>query len=151
MRLRQNRAIGKEIRSLNNKITRRFDANRPDKEVLERITGTNRWVIGYLVEQKRAGKEVYQRDLEEAFGVTRSTVSKVLDLMVRKGLIERRSVERDARLKQLVLLPKALELSERMCAYAEGVEKEITAGFSPEEIETLMNYIDRMKKNLGEP
>jgi len=71
--------------------------------------------------------------------------------MVRKGLIERRSVERDARLKKLVLLPKALELSERMCAYAEGVEKEITAGFSPEEIETLMNYIDRMKKNLGEP
>jgi DNA-binding MarR family transcriptional regulator len=149
--LDKNRAVGKAIRSLNNKIARRFDANRPDKEVLERITGTNRWVIGYLVEQKRAGKEVYQRDLEEAFGVTRSTVSKVLDLMVRKGLIERRSVERDARLKKLVLLPKALELSERMCAYAEGVEKEITAGFSPEEIETLMSYIDRMKKNLGEP
>ena len=145
------RSVGKAIRALNNKIMRRFDANRPDREVLERITGTNRWVIGYLVEQKRAGKAVCQRDLEEAFGVTRSTVSKVLDLMVQKGLLERRSVARDARLKEIVLLPKALELSERMHAYAEGVEREITAGFTREEVETLLDYIDRMKKNLGEP
>jgi DNA-binding MarR family transcriptional regulator len=150
MRLEKNRLVGKTIRSLNNMITRRFDASRPDKEVLERITGTNRWVIGYLVEQRRAGKDVYQRDLEKAFGVTRSTVSKVLDLMEQKGLIERQSVECDARLKKLVLLPKALELSERMCAYAEGVEKEITAGFSPAEIENLFDYIDRIKKNLGD-
>lgn len=145
-----NRPVGKAIRSLNNMLMRRFDSGRPDREVLERITGTNRWVIGYLVEQARAGKDVYQRDLEETFGVTRSTVSKVIDLMVRKGLIERRSVERDARLNKLVLLPKALELSDRMCAYAEGVERELLAGFSPEEVQTLLGYIDRMKKNLGD-
>ena len=147
----QERSVGKAVRSLNNKIMRRFDANRPDKEFLERITGTNRWVIGYLAQKRREGQLVCQRDLEEAFGVTRSTVSKVLDLMVRKGLIERRSVAGDARLKEIVLLPRALELSERMRVYAEGVEREITAGFTLEEIETLFDYIDRIKKNLGEP
>jgi hypothetical protein len=83
--LNKRRSIGKSVRSLNNLIMRRFDRDRPDREVLERITGTNRWVIGYLVEQERAGREVCQRDLEEAFGITRSTVSKVLDLMERKG------------------------------------------------------------------
>ncbi len=150
MRLEKNRSVGKAIRSLNNMIMRRFDSNRPDKEVLERITGTNRWVIGFMVDQQRAGKTVYQRDLEEAFGVTRSTVSKVLDLMVQKGLIERQSVAHDARLKKLVLLPKAMELSQKMRAYAEGVEKEILTGFTPQEIENLFDYIDRMKKNLGE-
>lgn len=151
MRVETNRSVGKAIRSLNNMIARRFDAGRPDREVLERITGTNRWVIGYLVGETRAGREVYQRDLEQVFGVTRSTVSKVLDLMAQKGLIERQSVERDGRMKKLVPLPKALELSERMCAYGESMEKALLKGFSPEEVETLFSYIDRMKKNLGEP
>ena len=106
-------------------------------------------MIGYLVDQEQAGREVCQRDLEEAFGITRSTVSKVLDLMERKGLIERTSVERDARLKKLTLLPKAWELSKQMREYAEGVEREIARGFSPEEIKNLFNYIDRIRENLG--
>ncbi len=145
-----NRSVGKAIRSLNNRIARRFDAGRPDREVLERITCANRWVIGYLIEQQQAGRAVYQRDLEKAFGITRSTVSKVLDLMARKGLIERQGVAHDARLKKLVLLPKALELSARMRAYAQSVERALLAGFSPEETERLFEYIDRMEKNLGE-
>ena len=149
MHLEKNRSIGKAIRLVDNLIMRRFDRDRPDREVLERITGTNRWVIGYLVDQEHAGREVCQRDLEEAFGITRSTVSKVLDLMERKGLIERTSVERDARLKKLTLLPKAWELSKQMREYAEGVEREIARGFSPEEIKNLFNYIDRIRENLG--
>ena len=147
--MEKKRSMGKAIRSLDKLIMRRFDRDRPDREVLERITGTNRWVIAYLVEQEKAGREVCQRDLEEAFGVTRSTVSKVVDLMERKGLIERTSVSRDARLKKLTLLPKAWALSKQMHEYAEGVERELTRGFSPEEIENLFHYIDRIRENLG--
>lgn len=145
------RHIGREIRSLNNILMRRFDSNRPDKEELGRITNANRWVIGYLTEQQAKGKDVFQRDLEETFCITRSTVSKVIDLMIQKGLIERQAVPYDARLKKLVLTEKALELSGRVRLYAEGVEKEVTAGFTQEEISTLLSYIDRIRKNLGEP
>ena len=45
---------------------------------------------------------------------------------------------------------KALELSAKMRAYAEGVEHEITAGFTEEELDTLLSYIGRIKRNLGE-
>ena len=117
------RAVGKAIRALDNMIMRRFDRNRPDREVLERITGTNRWVIGYLAEQERAGREVYQKDLEAVFGITRSTVSRVLDLMERKGLVERRAGQGDARLKKLVLTDRAMAMHARMRAYAEGFER----------------------------
>ena len=127
---------------------RRFDLGRPDKEALERITNANRWVIGFLAEHEQRGKDVYQRDLEETFCVTRSTVSKVLDLMVQKGLVERQAVPHDARLKKLKLTPKALDLSEKMQAYAEEVEREVTLGFSQEEIDTLLDYIERIRRNL---
>jgi MarR family transcriptional repressor of mepA len=148
--LEQRRSLGKSIRLLNNLLMRRFDMARPDREALSRITGTNRWLIGYLVEQRKLGRDVYQKDLEAAFGVTRSTISKVLDRMVEKGLIERLPVARDARLKRLSLTPKALKLSEKMRAYAEGVEREIVAGFTDEELERFHEYIDRARKNLGE-
>jgi DNA-binding MarR family transcriptional regulator len=141
-------AVGKAIRMLDNMIMRRFDRNRPDRVVLERATGTNRWVIGYLVEQQRAGRTVYQRDLEAVLGITRSTVSRVLDLMERKGLVERQPEAGDARLRRLVLTERAMALHEKMRAYAEGFERELTAGFSPEEIDSLMDYLDRIRRNL---
>ncbi len=144
------RHVGKAIRSLNNILMRRFDSNRPDKEALGRITNANRWVIGYLTDQEAKGKDVFQRDLEEAFCITRSTVSKVIDLMIQKGLIERQAVPYDARLKKLKLTEKAVELSKRVRAYADGVEKDVTAGFTEEEIDMLLSYIDRIRKNLGE-
>jgi DNA-binding MarR family transcriptional regulator len=147
--LDKTRHVGKAIRSVNNVLMRRFDSNRPDKEALARITNANRWVIGYLTEQQMNGKDVYQRDLETAFSVTRSTVSKVIDLMIKKGFIVRQTAAHDARLKRLVLTPKALELSEKMCLYAEGMEKVVTAGFTQEEIDTLLAYLERIKNNLG--
>jgi DNA-binding MarR family transcriptional regulator len=148
--LDKRRSVGKSVRSLNNLIMRRFDSNRPDREALERVTNANRWVISFLVEQQNNGKDVYQKDLETAFCITRSTISKVIDLMIQKDLIRRMPVAHDARLKKLVLTQKAMELSEKMRIYADGVEREITAGFSDKELDTLFEYIDRMKKNLGE-
>ncbi len=48
--MEKRRAVGMAVRCLNNVVMRRFDSNRPDKEVLERITNANRWVIGFLVD-----------------------------------------------------------------------------------------------------
>jgi hypothetical protein len=38
-----------------------------------------------------------------------------------------------------------------MRLYAEEVEREVTAGFSQEEIDTLLDYIERIRKNLTNP
>ena len=57
-------------------------------------------------------KDIYQKDLEKKFSVTRSTASKVVKLMVQKGLIVREEVESDARLKKLILTEKALNMHE---------------------------------------
>ncbi len=70
--------------------------------------------------------------------------------MVQKGLIERHSVSHDARLKKLVLTPKALEFSKFMEIDGKIMEETLTKGFSEQEIETLSGYIKRMKQNLVE-
>ena len=137
--------IGLELRSLNNLIMRKVE-NSPCKKEIDSITGTNGWIIGFLA--KNADKEIYQKDLEEQFSITRSTASKVLILMEKKGLIERRGVPHDARLKRLALTEKAWKISELMINDAARIENTLTKGFTEEELEYLYSCIQRMKSNI---
>lgn len=139
------KSIGFEFRSLNNLIMRKVE-NSPVKKQIESITGTNGWIIGFLAEN--ADKEIYQKDLEKQFSITRSTASKVLILMEKKGLIKRCSVPHDARLKKLTLTEKAWEISGQMIEDADRFEKTLTKGFTQEELEALFRYIQRMKNNI---
>ena len=143
----EKKKIGKELRSLNNLI-RRYLENHAHKKTVDNITGTNGWIIGYLSDHM--GRDVFQRDLEEEFGITRSTASRVIDLMVRKGLVERQSVARDARLKKLVLTEKALEISGWMHEDGIHLEQTLLKGFTQDEIEALRASIERMKSNLAD-
>lgn len=137
--------IGVELRSLNNKIGRTIE-NYLHKKSVEQITGTNGWIIAYLAE--RGSVDVYQKDLEKEFGITRSTASKVINLMVKKGMIERRKVEQDARLNKLVLTGRAEEIAELIKEDGERLNEMLTDGFTEEEIDNLYSYIQKMKNNL---
>ena len=95
-------------------------------------------------------RDIFQRDLEEKFTITRSTTSRVLTLMEKKGLIERKSVDWDARLKKIVLTDKARLAQGMMREDAQRMEERLLKGFSPEEIETLELYIQRMKDNISQ-
>lgn len=139
------RAVGKELRSLNNLILRHFE-NSPQRKQIETVTGTNGWIIVYL--SRNRDKDIFQKDLETQFGITRSTASKVLNLMERKGLVQREKVARDARLKKIVLTQKALELSDMMNKGAAYFERKLTNGLTEDEQDTLLDYIQRMKNNL---
>lgn len=137
--------LGKELRSLSNLI-RRYMEQRPLRKKIDSITGTNGWIIGYIADHN--DRDIFQKDLESEFTITRSTASKVVGLMVQKGLIEKDSVAGDARLKKLSLTGKAKELAAEMEADREFFRQTLTAGFTQEELEQFCGYIERCKKNL---
>ena len=97
-----------------------------------------------------AGEDVYQRDMETQFGITRSTASKVINLMVQKGLIERQSVPHDARLKKLVLTEKSQEIKRLMDEDHLLFEQALRKGLDEDELQMLFSCLDKMKKNLKE-
>lgn len=137
--------IGKELKSVNNAIVR-YLQNNIKPAGFDRITANNGWIIGYLAENK--GRDVFSRDLEKEFSVTRSTVSKVVDIMESKGLVQRASVEHDARLKKLVLTEKAEQLFDEMLTSRESFERVLLRGFSKAEAERLVAYLHRMRENV---
>lgn len=136
---------GKEVRSLSNLIMR-FISTKLNKEYVETATGANAWILQYI--KCHEGQDVYQRDLEKEFCITRSTASKVVILMEKKGFLSREGVESDGRLKKLVLTEKGNNIINLMAEDRETVEKTLIKGFSDEEIQQFCSFIARMKENV---
>ena len=132
------------IRALHNVINRYLYVTRPEQ--VKDVSGGNVDIIVFL--EHHRGEEIFPQDIERRFGVTRSTSSRVLGLMERKGLIARESVPRDARLKKIVLTDKSRAIAEALRDNAKHMEKELMKGLSDTEIRQFMRVLDRMQTNL---
>lgn len=143
----EDKKVGIQLRTVNNAI-KRVVINQPNSKLMDKVTGTNTWLLAYIAERTDKGQDVFQKDIEEAFGITRSCVSKVISLMEQKGLIERREVEHDARLKKLVMTEEAARYAEKMREDAIEIEKKVTAGFTDEEKDKLLEFLNRIMTNL---
>ncbi len=140
--------IGMRFRMTNNAIRRYIDRNSGLKNEIDNMTCSNGWIIAHLGHMETIGEDVYQRDFENNFGITRSTASKVLKLLEKKGLIERVPVSHDGRLKKIIMTEKSREISRRMSKESALIEKQLTKGFSEEELKTLCGFLDRIQENL---
>lgn len=122
------RKIGIDIHRLDNRIRRCVQRTASQHE-MEAVSGTNGRIIRFLSEH--ADRDVYQKDLEGEFGITRSTASRVLRLMEQKGLLERQSVPHDARLKKLVLTERSRRVLQEMCQTGMTIDARLLRGFRP--------------------
>lgn len=110
------------------------------------ISSVNAQILQFLAE--REGEDVFQRDIEEAFSIRRSTVSKIVQLMETKGLIEREAVDRDARLKRLKLTDKARRIHAIAADKISAFEARATVGLSKQEVEQLSELLGRIGTSL---
>lgn len=145
--MRRTDTVGYKIRLIHNQVHKDMEAKRLANEESFALTSMQRWTVGYLKEHEN--QAVYQRDIEAEFKVSRATASNMLSVMERKGLLERRPVEHDARLKQLVLTERGRTIIERASFDMMEMEERLMAGFSAEEVKQFHGLLDRVLKNLG--
>ncbi len=132
------------IRALHNVINRYLYVTRPEQ--VKDVSGGNIDIIVFL--DHHEGEEIFPQDVERRFGVTRSTASRVLALMERKGLVARESVPRDARLKRIVLTDKSRAIAKALRSNAKQMENKLLARLSDTEIRQFMHTLDVMQTNL---
>lgn len=141
----EKKSIGHEIRTLSNLVKREISSG-GIFDPSGSATGMQGMIIGYLY--FNSDKEIIQRDIEQEFKIRRSTVTGILQLMEKDGLIYRESVERDGRLKRILLTEKAIEIHHHIQRHLETVDEKITKGISQEEMEVFYSLVNRMKANL---
>ncbi len=140
------RHIGFEIKLADNLIKRSLEATKPKE--LDMATGCHSFALRFFAEN--SDRDIFQKDFEENFSIRRSTATKILQLMEKNGLIERKKVENDARLKKIVLTKKALDIHNKAVENIEVLEQNMLKGISKEEIENFLKVLDKIKANLEE-
>ncbi len=93
-------------------------------------------------------RSIFQKDIEEAFGLHRSSVSQMLNHMEKSGYIERISVKEDARLKKLVLTHKSIALQEEIHFAINRINTQLCNQISEEEQAIFIEVLNKMRNNL---
>ncbi|HCT91084.1 MAG TPA: MarR family transcriptional regulator [Lachnospiraceae bacterium] len=139
--------LGRMIHDLDNMLCRAMLAD-GRAAGFDELTVTNGWIVMYLAHN--SDREIFQRDIEREFSITRSTVSAVIKLMEQKGYLARVSVMRDARLKKLVLTERGRKFAENMHSRALEKNNHMLENITDEEIRTFLRVIDKIKQNVKE-
>ena len=145
--MRRERHVGYEIKALSNLMRRKIWElhGSPDDE----FTEMQGMLLGFLCRNR--DQEIFQKTLEEVFSIRRSTTSRLLKQMEAEGLIIRLPVSRDARLKRIVVTPKAEALTQQVAARIQSMESILTRGLTQGEIDQFMATVEKLKCNLTEP
>lgn len=141
------RHLGLEVHRLEKLMARQRGYSAAHQDA-DRQTGMHGYLLRYLYENQE--RDVFQRDIEKAFSISRSSVTVTLQLMEKNGLIRRESVVQDARLKRIVLTQKARDLHRQIEADILAFESNLARGISEEEQEVFLRVAKKMQENLRE-
>ena len=137
--------IPAQMRRVNNLISRRVNYYSRQNGV-EDVTAMHGWILAYLYNSR--DREVFQRDIERAFSITRSTVTNILQLMEKKGYIRRVSVPQDVRLKRLILTDAGAEAHQQIMRSLRQTDQYISGLLTAEENAELLRLLNKLRAGL---
>ena len=117
-------------------------------EIQDELSGMYVFVLLYLAQQEQVHKKVFQKDLEQAFQISKATVSRMLSRMEAKNLVRRKDNARDARFKWITLTEYARKMVPDFKKAEEQLECTILDGFSNGDKDILLNCIAKIEHNL---
>ena len=137
-----------ELKNLDNLLKKNMEAHMralegPEEEQLTRM---HHWIIGFLFDH--ADENIYQRDIETEFKISRSTTSNMLSLMEKKGLIRRLNVEDDARLKRLELTETARRIHMKHMDEVHKMDDYIEGSITPAEKAELLRIVEKLSRAI---
>lgn len=130
------------------RLIKRYLDNTHTKSYIDNMTGNHGYIIGYIYENRE--RDVFQRDIEKEFNLRGSTVTNMLNLMEKNGLVERKSVDGDRRLKRIVLTERAVEIQQLVISDFEKLEKTISKGIDKKDIEIFFSVLNKINANIKE-
>ena len=142
------RHLGARIKALNHAFMRRhFEIARAMG--LDDCSIMHGHILGLL--HWNRDRDVFQKDLEEIFFLSRSSVAALMKTMEQKGYLRRVPVPQDARLKKLVLTERGEEVFQLSFAAIRATEARAIADIPQEDLDAFFAVTARIRQNLSDP
>lgn len=103
--------------------------------------------MSFLLKLQEMG-ETTQKDLAESRNLNNATVTRALERLEKKGFVKRTDDENDKRKKNVLLTSDGKQTLEKILKKHEIYKKEIFNGFDENEVQHLMNLLDKLLFNL---
>ncbi|MBE6037824.1 MAG: winged helix-turn-helix transcriptional regulator [Anaerofustis stercorihominis] len=141
------------IRTVSNQIKREHDFRLSEAKVQSNVksgpglTGHQFGIMEYI-HKHSSQREVYQKDIESAFHMGKSTVSTLLKVLEDNGYLIRTASEHDGRLKKLIPTELAVESRELARVVSAELTEQLTEDISEEEILAFVSTARKLLVNL---
>ncbi len=136
------KTVYRYINVLANRQRRRFENMEPDLP----FSSTQGKVLHFILDH--GDTDVFQKDVEDEFGLRASSATELLKSMEAAGLLSREACVSDGRRKRIVVSAEAKRYKQMLDRELDRVESQITDGLDRKEIETWKMITARMVDNL---
>ena len=93
--------------------------------------------------------DIFQKDIEEEFGLRPPTATALLKELEQRGLIRKEPVPYDARKKKIVVTEEALQYKDCVLKGLKELDQKLTARISDEEMQVFFYVTGKMLDNLA--
>lgn len=108
---------------------------------------TEQWVI---IDQLSTKNGMSQTDLANGSYKNAPTVSRIIDLLVKKGIVERQRFDNDRRRYKIFLTPKGLSLHTELMPKVLELRQKSWDGLTEAEWSELKRILAKVQENFGE-
>ncbi|WP_334329385.1 MarR family winged helix-turn-helix transcriptional regulator [Companilactobacillus sp. HBUAS59699] len=140
-----NRLFGTLIKQANNAVNR--DADKFAQRL--GLTSVQISIIDYVSHEENV-RNIFQKDVEREFNIRRATATSALKLMEERDLIVRVSVKQDARLKRIILTPRARNLAKQINEYFNQTEERMIQAMGTENKNIFRNALKQVIEELSD-
>lgn len=134
------RAIGLRLTVLARLLRNNFD-----RQVAGLHVTRSQWAMIAVVARHPGAT---QRVIAEALEMSEASAGRLIDRLCADRLLERRDRDDDRRARAVYLTEKAEPLLAKLATIAHDTEDRMFMGFSPQDLEQLQNYVDRIYGNV---
>lgn len=112
------------------------------------LTGLQARVLGFISKSNEEGSDVYQKNIETEFKISRASVTSLLNTLEKNGYVQRSRVKGDARLKKIVLTEKTRLKEERNHTMLNDFEKLLAKDMTEQEVGLLIKLLNKISDNI---
>ncbi len=135
--------ISVELREIQQLIKHRIEIERANNSV--NLTHVQ---IRLLVFLYKSEEPIYQKDIEQYLRIRRSSVTQMLNVLERNGLIVRVVAQHDARLKEIQITDATLSLIDAMEAHMNKIESMLRQNIDESDLSVFFKVLEQLKENI---
>lgn len=135
--------LGLEVRVLSNLIYNKLNQTTMEAE---NLTIHQCWILQHLT--KNAGKEIYQKDIEQLFSIKRSTANQMLRTMEVRGFIRRTVSEEDARRNILTVTEEGIAACDHLVKKLYQFMLKLHGDIPQNELEQFQETLRKLWRNI---